>query len=173
MLPLLLLLLVVLVLLIILPITLIPALIIPRLITLILPLLIIFFSNRNLPWNPYLSPEDRVTNRIKWFYRKDVIRQYPIDPESKLAKQEQLKDWERVLEDQIIYEQNIPPVISDDEADPEDNLLLKRKREEMIKYDNPPSWLFKDPIGPGNVSQQTVLGNDNDPPLFDPESLSH
>nr|PVC50912.1 DNA-directed RNA polymerase D subunit [Theileria orientalis] len=128
---------------------------------------------RNVPWNPYLSPEDRVTNRVKWFYRKDVLRQYPIDPESKLAKQEQLKEWERVLEDQIIYEQNIPPVLSDEEPDPEENLLLKRKREQREKDENPPSWVFKDPVGPGNVSQQTVLGSDNDPPLFDPESLSH
>ncbi|UKJ89081.2 DNA-directed RNA polymerase D subunit [Theileria orientalis] len=129
--------------------------------------------NRNLPWNPYLSPEDRLTNKIKWFYRKDVIRQYPIDPESKLAKQEQLKEWERALEDQIIYEQNIPPVLSDEEADPEENLLLKRMREQKAKEDNPPRWIFKDPIGPGNASQQTVLGFDNDRPLFDPESLSH
>ncbi|XP_954895.1 DNA-directed RNA polymerase D subunit, putative [Theileria annulata] len=127
--------------------------------------------NRNLPWNPFLSPEERVAHRLKWFYRKDVKRQYAIDPESKMAKEEQLAEWNRVLEKHLSYERRIPPILSDDEADFENDILVKDFQEQKKRDENPPDWIFKDPAGVGNIGQQKILGADNEPGLIPEEQL--
>eukprot|EP00375_Theileria_parva_P000547 XP_763217.1 DNA-directed RNA polymerase subunit alpha [Theileria parva strain Muguga] len=133
------------------------------------PLMLNHELNRNLPWNPYLSPEQRVANKLKWFYRKDVKRQYPIDPDSKMAKDEQKAEWNRVLEEQMAYERRIPPIFSDDETDFEDDILIKEAEEQEEKDKNPPDWVFKDPVGFGNIGQHNVLAFDNEPELLPDE----
>ncbi|KAK2195205.1 bifunctional RNA polymerase [Babesia duncani] len=119
--------------------------------------------HRNVPWNPYKNARERIADRLKWFYRKDVIRQYPIDPESRMAKEEQLAEWHRGLENQLLYEQQIPPVLSDDEEN--ESIMDRRERETEEAYNNPPSWVFKDPAGPGNLGQGAIFD-------FDPNDIT-
>ncbi|EKX72555.1 DNA-directed RNA polymerase, alpha subunit, N terminal domain containing protein [Theileria equi strain WA] len=123
--------------------------------------------NRHLPWNPYIQPQDRAAARQRWFYRQDVRRQYAIDPESRMAKEEQLAAWKKDLEDQIAFEEQLPPALDDGMEAPE-TILERRNREQEEKDESPPSWLFKDPAGPGNIGQWPIFEFDrNSPKAFD------
>ncbi|CDR95972.1 DNA-directed RNA polymerase subunit [Babesia bigemina] len=111
---------------------------------------------RNVPWNPYRLPEDRRSAKARWFYRKDVRRQYPIDPESKLAKEEQRKEWEEVLENQMKYNERIAPKLVDDSESKPDRYLTHEEIEELAEM-KAPSWVFQDPLGCGYLGQGAVL----------------
>lgn len=121
--------------------------------------------HRNVPWNPYRSPDDRIAAKHRWLYRKDVIRQYPIDPESKLAKQEQLAEYHKALENEMKYNERIKPNLVDDQDQKPDRYLTMDELEEAVDM-KAPSWVFKDPLGPGSMSQGTILDFDKgEPPL--------
>ncbi|GBE59835.1 DNA-directed RNA polymerase subunit alpha [Babesia ovata] len=111
---------------------------------------------RNVPWNPYRLPEDRMSAKARWFYRKDVRRQYPIDPESKLAKEEQRKEWAEIVENQMKYNEEIKPKLVDDSETKDDRYLTHEEIEELAEL-KAPSWVFKDPLGSGYLGQGAVL----------------
>lgn len=116
---------------------------------------------RNVPWNPYRTPEDRISDKHRWFYRKDVKRQYPIDPESKLAKEEQLAAWNQAVENEMKYNERIKPHLVDDSEQRPNREMTVDELEEAIDMKTP-SWVFKDPLGPGNMSQGAIFELDKD-----------
>ncbi|ORM41549.1 DNA-directed RNA polymerase subunit alpha [Babesia sp. Xinjiang] len=121
---------------------------------------------RNVPWNPYRTPDERMSSRYRWFYRKDVKRQYPIDPESKMAKAEQLSEWKQVLENQMKYEELIKPQLTDDSDAAKERHLTLGELEEMADF-KAPLWVFQDPLGSGTLSQGPVFEYDKDENLLE------
>lgn len=86
--------------------------------------------------------------KVKWFYRNDVLRQYRIDPESKIAKQEQYEKWKKLLETK-------PDTIMDNICIQEQ---IKKNREQFFReFENVPHWVFQDPLGPGDISQKKIF----------------
>ncbi|GIX63358.1 DNA-directed RNA polymerase alpha chain, putative [Babesia caballi] len=110
---------------------------------------------RNVPWNPYRLPDDRLSAKHRWLYRADVKRQYPIDPESKLAKAEQLRAWQEVLDNELKHAERIQPDLTDESEKGPVRELSLREVEELAGF-KAPSWVFKDPLGAGCMSQSTV-----------------
>eukprot|EP00371_Babesia_bovis_P003614 XP_001612261.1 hypothetical protein [Babesia bovis T2Bo] len=126
---------------------------------------------RNSPYNPYRKPEDKMPAKYSWFYRHDVKRQYPIDPDSRLAKREQLEEWNRHVDDEIAKMENTLPYQPDDRTVKPDRYLSFEETAEKAGF-NSPMWIFHDPLGKGMLSNSPVFEFDkeDDPMSFPIES---
>ncbi|GFE55194.1 DNA-directed RNA polymerase subunit alpha [Babesia ovis] len=111
---------------------------------------------RHTPWNPYRLPEDKYPAKYSWFYRKDVKRQYPLDPESKLAKREQLERWNKHLAHEVEKMDKALATGPSDFDQPEERALTVEEMEEKTGF-NGPMWVFQDPLGGGVLSQDAVF----------------
>lgn len=108
----------------------------------------------DVPWNKYKTVTEQVEDTKKWLYRKDVHRQYSIDPESVESKNERHILWKKKqkLLDQI---EKRKEQIKKGPTKEEGQILDSEERHDCIldwpvdrseRNMNPPRWVIERPL---------------------------
>lgn len=108
----------------------------------------------DVPWSKYKSTSEQLDDTKKWLYRKDVHRQYNIDPESEESKQERDIMWQKQkkLSEQIEKrEEQIKKGPTKEEgelldADERHDCLLDWPVDRSERNMNPPRWVIERPL---------------------------
>ncbi|CRG97464.1 DNA-directed RNA polymerase alpha chain, putative [Plasmodium gallinaceum] len=108
----------------------------------------------DVPWNKYKSTTEELEETKKWLYRKDVHRQYNIDPESVESKQEREILWDKkqkfIKEIEKRKEQiKKGPSVSEGEIIPNEerhDCLIDWPVDKSERNMNPPRWVIERPL---------------------------
>ncbi|SBT80605.1 DNA-directed RNA polymerase alpha chain, putative [Plasmodium malariae] len=108
----------------------------------------------DVPWNKYKSTSEELEDTKKWLYRKDVHRQYNIDPESEESKQERDILWEnkKKLQSEIDKRKEQlkkEPSTSEGEIVPNEerhDCLLDWPVDKSERNMDPPRWVIERPL---------------------------
>ncbi|ANQ09690.1 Dna-directed rna polymerase alpha chain [Plasmodium coatneyi] len=108
----------------------------------------------DVPWNKYKTTAEELEDAKKWLYRKDVHRQYDIDPESAQSKQEREILWEKKKKflkeiDKRREQIKKGPSVSEGEYIPSEerhDCLLDWPVDKSERNMNPPRWVIERPL---------------------------
>ncbi|CDU20432.1 DNA-directed RNA polymerase subunit alpha, putative [Plasmodium yoelii] len=108
----------------------------------------------DVPWNKYKSTLEEVEETKSWLYRKDVHRQYNIDPESAQSKQEREILWQKKKKMQMEINKRREqikkgPTTEEGEIIPDDerhDCLLDWPVDKSERNMNPPRWVIERPL---------------------------
>lgn len=108
----------------------------------------------DVPWNKYKTTSEELEETKNWLYRKDVHRQYNIDPESEQSKEERNLMWEKskkMREEIQKRKEQIKkgPSASEGEMVPDEerhDCLLDWPVDKSERNMNPPRWVIERPL---------------------------
>ncbi|KYN96878.1 putative DNA-directed RNA polymerase alpha chain [Plasmodium gaboni] len=108
----------------------------------------------DVPWNKYKTTSEELEETKNWLYRKDVHRQYNIDPESEQSKEERNAMWEKSkkMREEIQKRKDQikkGPSASEGEMVPDEerhDCLLDWPVDKSERNMNPPRWVIERPL---------------------------